>query len=63
MLTQKDVAMMVLEEIRKGGSYDLDDEEADAELKRIYGMVDMAQKIMQRLEEDSDGVKVLYGDA
>ena len=39
MLTQKDVAMMVLEEIRKGGSYDLDDEEADAELKRIYGMV------------------------
>lgn len=55
-ITPKDVAMMVLEEIRKGGSYDLDDEEAAAELKRIYGMVDMAQKIMQRLEkEERDG--------
>ena len=52
MLTQKDVALMVREEIRTGGSYDLDDEEAEAELQRIYGMVDMAQKIMQRLEEE-----------
>lgn len=63
MLTQKDVAMMVLEEIREGGYYNLNGEEAAAELNRICGMVDMAQKIMQRLEEDSDGVKVLYGDA
>lgn len=55
--------MMVLDEIREGGYYNLAGEEAAAELNRICGMVDMAQKIMQRLEEDSDGAKVLYGDA
>ena len=52
MLTQKDVAMMVLEEISEGGYYNLDGEEAAAELNRICGMVDLADAIIKKLEED-----------
>lgn len=51
MLTQKDVAMMVLEEIREGGYYNLDGEEAAAELNRICGMVDLAETIIEKMEE------------
>ena len=52
MLTTKDVAMMVLEEIREGGYYNLNGEEAAAELNRICGMVDLADAIIKKLEED-----------
>ena len=52
MLTPKDVAMMVLEAIREGGYYNLDGEEAAAELNRICGMVDLADAIIKKLEED-----------
>lgn len=52
MLTQKDVAMMVLEAIREGGYYNLDGEEAAAELNRICGMVALAETIIEKMEED-----------
>lgn len=52
MLTQKDVAMMVLEAIREGGYYNLDGEEAAAELNRICGMVDLAETIIGKMEEE-----------
>ena len=52
MLNQKDVAMMVLDEIREGGYYNLNGEEAAAELNRICGMVDMADAIIKKMEEE-----------
>ena len=50
-ITPKDVAMMVLEEIREGGYYNLDGDEANAELNRICGMVDLADAIIKKIEE------------
>lgn len=50
-ITAKDVAMMVLEAIREGGYYNLDGEEAAAELNRICGMVDLAETIIEKMEE------------
>lgn len=56
MLTPKDVAMMVLEAIREGGYYNLDGEEAAAELNRICGMVALAETIIEKMEEgEKDG--------
>lgn len=52
MLNQKDVAMMVLDEIREGGYYNLDGEEAAAELCRICGMVDLADRVIEKMEEE-----------
>lgn len=52
MLTPKDVAMMVLEAIREGGYYNLDGEEAAAELNRICGMVALADAIIKKMEEE-----------
>lgn len=52
MLTPKDVAMMVLEAIREGGYYNLDGEEAAAELNRICGMVALAETIIEKMEEE-----------
>lgn len=63
MLTRKDVAMMLFDELRDNNYHGSRGELATAQLAEICGMVDMAQKIMQRLEEDDDGPKVLYGDA
>ena len=51
-ITPKDIAMMVLEEIREGGYYNLAGEEAAAELCRICGMVDLADRVIEKMEEE-----------
>lgn len=52
MLTQKDVAMMVLDAIRESGYYNMDGEEAAAELNRICGMVALADRVIEKIEEE-----------
>ena len=51
-ITAKDVAMMVLDAIREGGYYNMDGDDAAAELNCICGIVAPADSVIEKIEEE-----------